>query len=113
MSKPINCPGVHQNMTDEPTAPPGPTTHVADREDVQLGDLVTWGALGYQHQGLARANPELWDGQLTVNGGIDWWTNFISAERSSDRTAAHQQPTTGSIDATNEGVANHASNSTS
>lgn len=54
---------------------------ITDREDVRTGDIVSWGALGYVHQGVAEARPDLWDGQIAVSGGLDWWANFLWAER--------------------------------
>ncbi|EIU51715.1 hypothetical protein MA6G0125S_5451 [Mycobacteroides abscessus 6G-0125-S] len=57
------------------------TVKITDRALVRAGDRVTWGALGYIHEGIARSDPDLWDGQLAVNGGIDWWANFLCAER--------------------------------
>jgi hypothetical protein len=57
-------------------------TKIYDREFVREGDIVMWGSLGYIHSGFARSSPDLWDGELSVNGGIDWWANFLWAERS-------------------------------
>lgn len=54
---------------------------ITDREDVRPGDIVSWGALGYVHQGVATSSAELWDGQIAVGGGLDWWPNFLWAER--------------------------------
>lgn len=54
---------------------------ITDPDDVQPGDRVTWGALGYFHEGVARADPELRGGEIFVNGGADWRTNFKWAER--------------------------------
>lgn len=59
---------------------------ITAREDVQVGDIVSWGALGYIHQAVAKANPELWDGQIAVSGGLDWWPNFLWAERVTEAT---------------------------
>jgi hypothetical protein len=54
---------------------------ITEREQVQAGDVVAWGALGHMHSGVADSAPGLWDGQLTVGGGIDWWANFLWADR--------------------------------
>ncbi len=54
---------------------------ISNPDDVQPGDRVTWGALGYLHEGVARVDPELWDGEISVNGGVDWHSNFKWAER--------------------------------
>lgn len=54
---------------------------ITDPDAVQPGDCVTWGALGYLHEGVARTDPELWDGEISVNGGVDWYANFKWAER--------------------------------
>lgn len=54
---------------------------ITDREDVRAGDIVSWGSLGYVHQGVAKARPDLWGGQIAVSGGLDWWSNFLWAER--------------------------------
>ncbi|CPT39958.1 Uncharacterised protein [Mycobacteroides abscessus subsp. abscessus] len=63
---------------------------IANPDDVQPGDRVTWGALGYLHEGVARVDPELWDGEISVNGGVDWHSNFKWAERD-ERVSMHSQ----------------------
>lgn len=55
------------------------TIRITDRDDVQPGDHVTWGSMGYQ--GTARVDPELWDGRISVNGGQDWYADFKWADR--------------------------------
>lgn len=57
---------------------------ITDREQVQAGDTVTWGGLGYFHEGVARSDPDRWDGDITVNGKIDWWANFKWADRETE-----------------------------
>jgi hypothetical protein len=54
---------------------------ITAREDVQACDIVTWGSLGYVHQGVAQSDPDLWDGELAVSGGLDWWSDFLWADR--------------------------------
>lgn len=63
---------------------------ITNRDDVRPGDRVTWGALGYLHEGVACIDPELWDGEISVNGGVDWHSNFKWAERD-ERSSMHRQ----------------------
>lgn len=53
---------------------------IANPNDVQPGDRVTWGALGCLHEGVACIDPELWDGEISVNGSRDWYADFNWAE---------------------------------
>lgn len=55
------------------------------RDDVQAGDLVVYGALGYRHEGIARdvdgGGEPLEAGHLQVNNGGAWYADFIAAYR--------------------------------
>ncbi|EIU07358.1 hypothetical protein MA5S0422_3117 [Mycobacteroides abscessus 5S-0422] len=39
---------------------------------------------------MARVDSELWDGEISVNGGVDWRSNFKWAERD-ERVSMHSQ----------------------
>jgi hypothetical protein len=53
---------------------------ITDRDDVQEGDRVYYGCLGYFHDGTARTIED-GDGSLSVNRGGNWYADFIRAER--------------------------------